>query len=197
MVSNLLDIAASRWWVPILRGIAAVAFGVLAVVTPAAGFLALVLLWGAYALVDGALELVDAYKAQRAGARWGWSAFAGIAGIAAGVVTFVYPHITSIVLLFIIGAWAIAVGLMEIFAAIELRKERAGAGWLTLAGVASILFGVLVFARPSSGALALVWTIGLFAIVIGVMHLGLGFRLHRLRTGGSPRGFTGGAAHAT
>lgn len=174
-----LETLTPRWWVPVVRGLAAVIFGILAFVAPAISLLALVVVWGVYALVDGAFNLVLAVKAGRAGQRWGWFIFEGLISIGAGVVTFAYPGITALVLLLVIAAWAVVTGILEIAAAIELRRVMKGEWLLALSGVLSVLLGVLLFANPGAGALAVVWLIGLYAILFGVLLIGLGVQLHR------------------
>jgi uncharacterized membrane protein HdeD (DUF308 family) len=174
-----LDALTDRWWVPVLRGIAAIAFGVLALMSPSIGLLALVIMWALYAIADGVFNLMVAGRAGRAGMRWGWYLFEAIVSIAAGVFTLVYPGITALVLLYVIAAWAILHGIIEIAAAIELRHVVKGEWMLALAGILSVAFGVLLFAYPSTGALAVVWLIAGYAIVFGVLLIGLGVRLRR------------------
>jgi uncharacterized membrane protein HdeD (DUF308 family) len=192
--AGLLEVLTERWWAPVLRGIAAILFGVLALAAPSIGLLTLVLMWGAYAIADGAFNMILATRVGRAGERWGWFVFEGIVSIAAGVLAFVYPGITTLVLLYLIGGWAIVTGIAEISAAVKLRQIVKGEWMLGLAGVLSIAFGVLLFVYPSSGALALVWLISTYAILFGLVLVGLGVRLHRLHreseqglpTGGTP-----------
>lgn len=191
-----LDALTERWWVPVVRGIAAIIFGVLALAAPSIGLLALVIMWGAYAIIDGVFNLVLATRAGRAGERWGWFVFEGIISIAAGVLAFVYPGITTLVLLYVIGAWAIVTGIAEIAAAVKLRRVVTGEWMLALAGVLSIAFGAVLFAYPTSGALAVVWLIATYAIIFGVLLVGLGMRLHRLRREGERAFPTGGAPTA-
>jgi uncharacterized membrane protein HdeD (DUF308 family) len=174
----LLHALAENWWVLLLRGIAAIAFGVLAFIWPNLTLLTLIFLWGFYALVDGIIALWAAIASRRGGTplRW-WLAIVGIIGIAAGLVAFVYPGITAQVLLTFIAIWAIAVGLLQIWGAIQLRKEIESEWLLGLSGLISIAFGVLLLVRPGAGALALVWMIGWFAILIGCNYIALAFRL--------------------
>jgi uncharacterized membrane protein HdeD (DUF308 family) len=170
---------AERWWAVLLRGIAAILFGVLAIAVPGASLLALVILWGAYALADGVLALVQAARSGRAGGRWGWFLFEGLVSIAAGVLAFVWPGITALALLLVIAAWAILTGLSEIVAAARLRRHIQGEWLLALSGVLSISFGVLLLVRPQAGALAVVWLIGSYAVLFGVLLVALSLRLHR------------------
>src|SRR5579859_2743005 len=152
-----------RWWVFALRGLVAVLFGIGAFVWPGVTLAALVLLWGAYAVADGILSLVCAFAPV---ARYRWLlGLEGVVGIAAGVVAFVWPGITALVLLYLIAVWAIVSGILEIVAAIQLRQEIENEWTLGLAGVFSIVFGAILAFQPQAGALALIWVIGGYAIL--------------------------------
>jgi len=191
-LTNLdVNAIASRWWVLVVRGMAAILFGVLAMVWPGISILALVLLWGAYAFVDGVFDFTLAANAGSEGRRWGWLFFEGLVSIGAAVVAVVWPSMTAFVLLAVIGVWAIFTGIAEIIAAIELRRVIEGEWLLAVSGVLSVVFGVLVLVYPRGGALAVVTVIAAYAIVFGVLMTGLGFRLHRLLPSGHssmPRG---------
>jgi uncharacterized membrane protein HdeD (DUF308 family) len=134
-------------------------------------------MFGAYALVDGISAITAGARAGRRGDRWGWLVFEGIVGVAAGILTFFVPQLTAVALLFFIAFWAIITGIAEIAQAIRLRKLVKGEWMLGLAGVLSIVLGILLFASPGAGALALVWVIGIYAIIFGVLMLSLAFRL--------------------
>ena len=174
----MLLVYTSSWWALVLRGIAAILFGVLAFVWPAITLTALVFLWGAYALVDGVFAIAAGVKTYGENKRWWVLLIEGILSIAAGVVAFVIPGITALVLLILIAAWAILTGAFEIGAAIQLRKYITGERLLALAGVASVLFGLALLFYPAAGALAVVWIIGAYAIVFGILLVALGLRLH-------------------
>jgi uncharacterized membrane protein HdeD (DUF308 family) len=178
----LLRTLAENWWLLLLRGIASIVFGVLAFVWPGLTLVALILLWGAYAIADGGIALWAAIsgKGGEIAPRW-WLAIVGIVGLLAGLVAFVSPGLTALVLLMFIAGWAIVIGVLEIWGAIQLRKEIEGEWWLVLSGLLSIAFGALLFARPGPGALALVWVIGAFAILHGCTLIGLAFRLKQFR----------------
>lgn len=185
----MLDLIARRWWVLALRGLAAIIFGSLAWAWPGLTVLVLVLLFGAYALVDGLFAGFATFQAARADRTW-WPLLAeSIIGIAAGLVALVWPGISALALLYVIAAWALVSGVAEIAAAIRLRRDIAGEWWLGLGGAASIAFGVLAFLFPGSGALALVWLIGTYAIVFGAVILALAFRL-RPRSGRTSSGLS-------
>ena len=178
----MLHALAKNWWLLLLRGIAGIAFGILALVWPGITLLTLVIFYGAYALVDGIFSLVAAFTGRaRALPTW-WLILVGIAGIAAGIITFLWPGITAVVLVLLIGAWAVVHGVFEIIGAIQLRKEIDHEWLLILAGALSILFGLLVLAMPGAGALALIWTIGAYAIIFGVIFVILSFRLRQHQT---------------
>lgn len=176
----MLVVFTSSWWALVLRGLAAIGFGVLAFLWPHITLTALVFLWGAYALVDGVLAIAAGVKSHGENKRWWVLLLEGILGVAAGVIAFVIPGITALVLLIVIAAWAMVTGVFEIAAAIQLRKFIKGEWLLALAGVASVLFGFALLLNPGAGAIALVWLIGAYAIVFGVLLIALGLRLHSL-----------------
>ena len=179
---GLLSALADYWWLLLLRGLAAIAFGVLAFFWPGLTLVALTLVWGAYALADGILALWAALAAAGgdAGRRW-WLALGGVVSILAGLVAFFYTGMTALVLLMFIAAWAIIIGVVLIWGAIELRKILDDAWLIGLNGALAVAFGVLLFARPGTGALAVVWMIGWFAVVFGILHIALAFRLRRFK----------------
>lgn len=169
----------NRWWL-FVRGVAAIIFGVLAFVWPGITLLALVLLFGAYALVDGATALMLVLKGHRPEGAGVWMlVLVGVAGIAAGIVTFFWPGITAVALLIVVAAWAIAHGIFELLAAVRLRKEIEHEWLLGLAGVVSIIFGLALIVQPNVGLLALVWLVGVYAVVLGILYIVLSFRLER------------------
>jgi uncharacterized membrane protein HdeD (DUF308 family) len=168
----------TRWWTLVIRGLAAIAF--LTFVMPSTSLLALVILWGAYAIADGVFAIVLSIRGARVVPGWGWLLAEGIVSIAAGAVTFLWPGITAVVLLYVIAIWAVLTGIAEIATAIQLRSHVRGEWKLALSGVLSIVFGVLLFVRPGAGALAVTWLIGVYAILFGVLLVALGVELHRL-----------------
>src|SRR6516164_5727863 len=178
----LLSSLADNWWLLLLRGLSAIAFGILAFFWPGLTLLTLILLWGVYALCDGVFALGAAIFAKGGdmGPRW-WLALAGIVSIFAGAVTFLYPGMTALVLLMFIAAWAIIIGLLQIWGAIEWRKVLDDAWLLALNGVLAVAFGAILFAWPGSGAVALVWMIGWFALVFGCLNVALSFRLKKFK----------------
>jgi len=173
----MVNILAARWWSLLLRGIVAILFGILCFVWPGASLYSLVLLFGFYAILDGAFNLALAFRLPREAPRWGMLLLEGILSIAAGVLTFFWPNITALVLLYFIAAWAVITGVMEISAAIRLRKLIRGELLLALMGILSILFGLLLFIYPGTGALAVIYWIGAYAVVFGVLMVALAVRL--------------------
>jgi uncharacterized membrane protein HdeD (DUF308 family) len=178
-----LDSLTRNWWAVALRGLAGILFGVITFVSPGISLAALVLLFGAYSFADGVLSIVSAVR-RRGADRWWLLLLQGIVGIGAGVVTLLWPGITAIALLFVVAAWALVGGALQVAAAIRLRKVITGEWLLALGGVLSIALGVLLVLFPGPGALALVIWIGAYAFVFGILLLVLGFKLRGLR---SPR----------
>lgn len=174
---------ARNWWAVALRGAFAILFGFLAFVWPGVTVGALVILYGAYALADGIFALISAFKAAEAHLRWWPFVWEGLFGIAAGVIAFVYPGITALVLLYIIAFWAILTGIFEISAAVRLRREITGEWALGLAGLASVVFGILLVVFPGAGVLAVIWLLGAYAIAFGLLLLVVAFRLRAMGAG--------------
>ncbi len=168
---------ARWWWTFIIRGIFAVAFGVLAFLAPGWGIEVLVALFAVWALVDGVTGLVAGVRGRGKDKNWWLSVLEGIVGIIAGIFALLFPGLAREALVLIIAVWAIVTGIFQIVAAIRLREQIQGELWLGLAGVASILYGVVLFLFPDAGALSLVWLIGGFAIVFGAFLLVMGWRL--------------------
>jgi uncharacterized membrane protein HdeD (DUF308 family) len=162
-----------------IRGVAAIAFGILAFLVPGLTLLGLVLLFGVFALVDGAFSLITGIRRHEDGRRDWLLVIGGLAGIAAGVIALIWPGISALALLALIAAWALISGAAEIVAAIRGRVFR-GRWLMLLDGIVSVLFGILLIVAPGPGALAVVWLIGAYAIVSGVLLLGLAFQV---RTG--------------
>jgi uncharacterized membrane protein HdeD (DUF308 family) len=161
-----------------LRGLAAIVFGVLAFVWPDITLFALVLLFGAYMLVDGIFAIVAAVRAAGREARWWLLLIEGVLGVLAGLVAAFWPGLTALALLYFIAAWAIVSGILEVIGAIRLRQEIEGEWALGLSGALSVLFGILLVVIPApAGLLSLVWLIGAYALVFGVLLLVLAFRL--------------------
>jgi uncharacterized membrane protein HdeD (DUF308 family) len=179
----------NNWWAPVIRGLVAILLGIITLAWPGITLGALVLLFGAYAFIDGMFSIIGAWRASKAHERWGVLVLEGIAGIIAAVVTFVWPAITGLALVFIVAAWAIVTGILELLAAVRLRKYIKGEWLLILGGVASVAFGILLMLSPLLGALVLAIWLGVYALIFGAMLLGLGLRLRTWS-----QGFTGSSA---
>jgi len=181
VASLILGKLAENWWLLLLRGLAAIAFGVIAFFWPDITLVALVYLFGIYAIADGLVAIGAAFNAMGdAGPRW-WLGLSGVVSILAGLAAFFYTGITAWVLLVFIAVWAIIIGLTLIWGAIELRKISDDAWLLGLIGALAVAFGVILIAKPSAGALALVWVIGWFGIMFGSLFIGLAFRLKKFK----------------
>jgi uncharacterized membrane protein HdeD (DUF308 family) len=176
---RLASVLSRNWWLLLLRGLVAIAFGILTWMQPGISLSALVLLFGAYSMVDGILATWGAISGSH-NHDFKWvMLLEGLLGIGVGFLTFVAPGITALALLFYIAIWAIATGVLEIAAAIRLRKEIKNEWLLILAGAASVLFGTLLAAQPGAGALALLWLIASYAVLFGVLLVILAFKTRR------------------
>ena len=173
----MLDRMSRDWWIIALQGVAAIVFGILALVWPGITLVALVYLFAAFAIVNGVLALIRGLRRDAGGRLDGWRVAQGVVGIAAGVIAFVVPYIAAYALLLVIAAWAIVSGSIELMAAYQFRDVIRREWLLALDGAIAILFGLVLIVFPSAGALAVVWLIGAFAIVSGVILLVIAFRL--------------------
>ncbi len=175
----MIQLLARNWWAVELRGVFTVIFGLFALFMPAITLSALVFLFGIYALAEGIVLLVMSFNKQYTQHRW-ITMLEGLVGIGAGIIAFMRPGITAFALLVIIAVWALITGILEIVGAIQLRKEIRGEWLLVLSGILSIVFAYILLSRPAAGALALVWVIGVYAVVFGLLLMGLGIKVHRL-----------------
>jgi uncharacterized membrane protein HdeD (DUF308 family) len=175
----VIALLARNWWIIGLRGAAAIIFGILMLLMPGVGLMALVLLFGSYAIIEGVLNVIASVRGRRNEERWWALLLEGLVSIAAGLIAFFMPGLTALALVYVIAAWAVVTGVLEIVAAVRLRHEITGEWWLALSGVASIAFGVLMMAFPRAGALALVLWVGAYSLVFGALLLFLAFRLRR------------------
>jgi uncharacterized membrane protein HdeD (DUF308 family) len=178
----MIEALKRHWWVLVIRGICGIVFGVIALAYPGLALATLVLLFGAWVLIDGVFRIVGATAGRASDPDWGFHLIVGILGVVVGFLTFRAPGITALALIIYIAAWALMVGAAEIALAIKLRKEMKGEWFLILMGLASIIFAVLLLWNPGPGALALLWLIASYAIVFGVLAIIFGFRLRSLRT---------------
>ncbi len=178
MISRL----ASYWWLFLIRGILALALGIAMPFFPGAAILTLAILFGAYALVDGIVAIVAAIRMNHAEASWWWLLLEGVLGILVGVLTFFYPGITALWLVYLFGAWAIVTGILAIASAFRLRLAIANEILMILLGAISVVAGVVIFFVPVYGVFAIVWTISIYAILAGIFLIGLAFRLRGLQS---------------
>jgi len=182
-----VDTLARNWWIVLLRGVAGIIFGLATFLVPDISLAALVLVFGAYAFADGVLAIISAIRWRGETDRWWVILLEGLAGVAVGVITLFWPGITALTLLYMIAAWALVTGALEIAAAIRLRKIIIGEWLLVLSGIASIALAVLLALFPSAGALAVVLWIGAYALVFGALLIVLAFRLRSWGRSRSPR----------
>ena len=184
---------ARNWWTVALRGAFAILFGLLTIAWPQLTVVVLVALFGAWALLDGIAAFMAAWRSAEARQTWWPFLVTGVLGVGAAIVTWVWPQITALSLLYVIAVWAIASGALQIAAAIRMRKVITNEFWLALAGVGSVVFGLLVLVFPGAGAIGIAWAIGWYAILFGILLVMLGFRLRSMRPMATS---TGGAVPA-
>jgi uncharacterized membrane protein HdeD (DUF308 family) len=173
-------VLSNNWWALALRGVFAILFALFAFVWPGITLGVLVVLFGAYAFLDGVFAIVAAARAVRGHKRWGALLLEGIAGILAGLCAWLIPGLTLAFLIFLVAAWAIITGIFEIVAAIRLRRHVQGEWLLIVMGIISIVFGVLLYIAPIPGAIVIVWWLAAYALIFGVLLLFLAFRLRSL-----------------
>ncbi|TDE43401.1 HdeD family acid-resistance protein [Nonomuraea mesophila] len=166
---------ASSWWMLLVRGLAAIVFGFLALIWPGITLLVLVIFFAAYALVNGVFALLSSIR-HGASSRV-WLIASGIIAIIAGVLAFAWPGITSFALLYVVAFWAIFSGVAEIVAGVQLRKDIDNEWMLIVGGALSVIFGVLLLIWPGAGLLSLVWLLGVFAILYGIVEIALALRV--------------------
>ena len=189
IAQQLADTLKRSWWRVLLRGVVAIAFGLYTYFQPGIALAALVLVFGIYALVDGILAVWTAFEGRKVTEYWWVLLLGGLAGIGIGILTFMYPGTTAIVLLFYIALLAMMRGVLEIAAGIRLRREIDNEWLLILAGLASVVFGILLIASPGAGILAVLWLLATYAVIYGIILLVLAFRARSFA-----KKITGGAA---
>jgi uncharacterized membrane protein HdeD (DUF308 family) len=181
LATAVLGKLADNWWLLLLRGLASIAFGIVAFLWPGLTLVALTYMFGIYAIVDGLAAIWAAIAAPgAAGPRW-WLGLSGVVSILAGIVAFAYTGMTALLLLVFIAVWAIIIGVLQLYAAIRLWNVIDNDWWLIFSGLLSIAFGAVLIAWPGTGAVALVWTIAWFAVFFGCMFIGLAFELKKLK----------------
>ena len=180
VASRVLPPLARHWWVFLIRGLVAIAFGLVAFFYPAATLITFILFYAVFSIVDGVFAMVSAVRGHEGpGARW-WLALIGVLGVLAGLAAYLWPGLTALALLTLIGIWALVYGVVEIIGAIRLRKEIDNEWLLLVHGILAALFGLIVLVRPGAGALALIWLVASFALASGVVLVILSFRLKGL-----------------
>jgi|SRR5579885_46307 uncharacterized membrane protein HdeD (DUF308 family) len=178
----MLGLLARRWWLIALRGVAAIIFGLLAITLPGITLATLIILFGAYAFVDGIFAVIHALGGGDESESMWLLLLEGLLGIGVGLITFFEPGLTAVALLFYIAAWNLATGVLEIAAAFRLRKQLSGEFWLLVGGLASIVFAIILMTHPGAGALALIWVIGIYALLFGIALLALSLRVRGLKS---------------
>lgn len=175
------EVASRIWWSLAIRGVLAILFGIVAFVYTGQTLLALVFVFGVFAVLSGIASIVAAVRSGEAHQRWGWLAASGLLSIAAGIVAFVWPGLTALAIVYLIGAWAIVTGVFEIAYALALPDTLAHPWLAALSGVLSVLFGIVLAVWPISGAVTLTWLVGIYAVLYGVTMLYYAYRLQALR----------------
>jgi uncharacterized membrane protein HdeD (DUF308 family) len=169
-----------NWWMLALRGMLTIVFGLLALIWPDTTKLVLVLLFGAFALVDGIFAVAVGIASYGYFERWWAVLLEGLTGIVIGILTFVWPNITALALLYFISAWAVITGIFEIVAAIKFRHVIPGEWAMIFNGILSVLLGALLCVFPAAGEVGLAWLIGIYAMTFGIMEMIFAFRLRSL-----------------
>ena len=175
----LADTLSHYWWITLFRGVLWILFGIFMFVQPGISILALTLTFGAFALVDGIVSVASAIGGRETNDSWWILLIRGLAAFCVGLLTFFTPQMTAVALLVWIAVWAVATGLLEIMAAVRLRKEIQDEFGLALAGLVSVAFGVFLLVRPGVGALAVVWAIAVYALTFGMVLVSMAFETRR------------------
>lgn len=178
----MLDLLARNWWLFVIRGVAAIIFGVLAFIWPGLTLVVLVVLVAAYFLVDGISLLASLALGDPVARRNAWTvALMGVLGVIVGIASFVWPGLTALSLLYLVAFWSIVLGVIQVISAIQMRREIQGELWMALGGAIAVIFGLYLVILPGAGLLSLVWLVGIWAVVFGISCLmfGLGLRGRR------------------
>ncbi|MBP7370808.1 MAG: HdeD family acid-resistance protein [Arenimonas sp.] len=177
---NLVKALSKSWWLIFLRGIIAIAFGVLLITKPDTSLAGLILFFGIYTLIDGLFSSWSAISHRNERDNWKMLLLSGLCGIAIGLITLLTPAVTLIVLLSFVAIWCIVTGLIQIITAIRLRAEIQGEWWMILSGLVSVVFGIYLLTNTSVGIQSTLWVIGFFAILFGVLLVALSFKVKSL-----------------
>jgi uncharacterized membrane protein HdeD (DUF308 family) len=185
----VVNTLSRHWWIVALRGVAGIIFGILAFVWPGLTLLSLVILFGAFMLVDGVLALAAAVRFRHDTERWPMLLLEGVLGVVVGVLSLLFPGLAALAWLYTIAAWAVVTGILEIVFAIRLRKVIRGEVFVALTGILSIVFGILLAIMPLAGLVAWAWLIGAYAIATGILLIAFAFRLRKAGSSGIPSDF--------
>lgn len=177
---------ARNWWAVVIRAVAAIVFGLIALLAPGIALISFIILFSAYMLVDGVFAIVAAVRAMTRHERWGLLIVEGVASLIVGAAAFAWPGLTLAALVYLVAFWALVTGVLELFAAPRLARGH-GQVWMVIGGLASLVFGVLLLIAPLVGAIVLTWWIGAYALVSGISLLVLAFQLRRRRHEAPPR----------
>lgn len=176
----MVERLASHWWIPVVRGIFAILFGVLALAWPSETLLVLILIFGAFAFVDGIFAIITAIRYATHHERWGVLLLEGVIGILIGLLAYAAPAAIALFFLYFAAGWAIITGIFEIIAAFRVRQSVRGEIFMIVAGILSIVLGLALFVFPGIGLIAWIWLIGFYAIIFGGLMIGFGIRMRKL-----------------
>lgn len=171
------QVVLRNWWMLALRGVFAILFGLVALLLPGIALLAFIYVFAAYAIIDGLVAVFVSIRERGSLSRWGWVLVEGILSVVAGIFAAVYPGLSALVLLYVMAAWAVLTGITEIVAAFTIREQASREWALGLAGLLSIVFGLILFILPGAGLLALLWLVGIYAIIFGILFIVRAFQL--------------------
>jgi uncharacterized membrane protein HdeD (DUF308 family) len=182
-IGRFFPVDKKHWWQVAVRGLIALIFGIMLLAWPGISLFIFAILFGAFAFVDGIFTLVAAVNYKAGAGRRAWLFVRGILGIIVGIITFFWPAITMLALVLLIGAWALIAGIMELNFAFRAVRET-GAKWLfAVSGILSIILGILLLVSPIAAAIAVIWVIGAYAVIVGIVLIVLGFRLRSSKAG--------------
>jgi len=178
----MVETLSRNWWLVVLRGVLAILFGISTFLWPGITLLTLIVIFGVYAVVDGLIAIWTGFSRTRESSRWWMFLVEGLLSLGAGVAALIWPGLATLVLIYIIATWAVFTGMLEIVAAIRLRHEITNEWFLALGGVLSIGLGILLFLQPEAGSLAIIWLIGGYAVLFGILLVILGLRLRNWKS---------------
>jgi uncharacterized membrane protein HdeD (DUF308 family) len=179
-VPGATEVARTVWWLVLLRGVLAVLFGLFALFAPGATLLALVYVFGAYAVLDGVTAVVAGVRHRRQEAHWVWHLVEGVISVLAGIVAFAWPGITALVILYVVAFWSVFTGVSEIMESFAMRRRGSPTwGWMLAAGVLGVLLGIVLVVAPGAGLLTLLWLLGIYAVMFGVIVISWALRLRK------------------